>query len=70
MENTQVLKWFHNSIDLSIGMNFSTYNTTKKLLDYLNNMYLESDCAKQCKLEMSIRSATQNDKSLRISIMR
>jgi hypothetical protein len=31
IENAQILTWFHNSIEPSIGMNFSKYDTSKKV---------------------------------------
>lgn len=64
IENAQILTWFHNSVEPSIGMNFSKYNTSKKVWDYLKGMYLESNFAKRYELEMSIQNATQKDKSI------
>lgn len=48
----------------TIGQNFSKYDTSQKVWDYLKTMYLESNFAKQYELEMSIRTATQSDKSI------
>ncbi|XP_058228219.1 uncharacterized protein LOC131336404 [Rhododendron vialii] len=62
--NAQILTWFHNSVEPSIGMNFSKYNTAKKVWDYLQALYLESNFAKRYELEMSIRNTTQNNKSI------
>ena len=63
-ENAQILTWFHNSIEPSIGMNFSKFKIDKKVWDYLKEMYLESIFAKQKKLERSTRNAIQTDKSI------
>ena len=46
IENAQILTWFHNSVEPSIGMNFSKYDTSKKVWDYLKGMYLESNFTK------------------------
>lgn len=35
VENLQILTWFHNSSEPSIGMNFSKYETAKEVWDYL-----------------------------------
>ena len=45
-------------------MNFCKFKTTKKVWDYLKEMYLESNFAKQYELEMSIRHTTQTGKSI------
>ena len=45
-ENPQILAWFHNSVEPSIGMNFSKFKASKKVWDYLKEMYLESNFAK------------------------
>ena len=58
-ENAQILTWFRNSVQPSIGMNFSKYNTAKEVWDHLKTMYLESNFAKQYELEMSTCSAIQ-----------
>lgn len=46
IENVQILTWFHNSVEPSIGMNFSKYVTSKKVWDCLKAMYLESNFVK------------------------
>ena len=43
-------------------MNFSKFKATKKVWDYLKEMYLESNFAKQYELEMSIHYDTQTGK--------
>ncbi|CAH9065527.1 unnamed protein product [Cuscuta epithymum] len=63
-ENGKFLTWFHNSSESSIGMNFSKYETTKDVWEYLKNMYFESNFAKEYELELSIRNASQGDKSI------
>ena len=60
----QILTWFHNPVQTTTCMNFSKYSTSKQVWDYLKTMYLESNFAKQYELEMSIRSASQKDKSI------
>lgn len=63
-ENARILTWFHNSSEPSISMNFSKYDTTKRVWDYLKGMYLEYNFAKEYELELSIRHASQGDKSI------
>lgn len=64
MENAQILTWLHNSMEPSIGQNFSKYDTAKKVWDYLQGMYLELNFVKQYEFEMSIRGTFQKDKSI------
>lgn len=64
LENARVLTWFHNSVEPTIGMNFSKYDTAKEVWDYLQGMYLHSDFAKEYELESSIRAAKQHGKSI------
>jgi hypothetical protein len=64
LENARVLTWFHNSVEPTIGMNFSKYDTAKEVWDSLRSMYLHSDFAKEYELESSIRDAKQHGKSI------
>ena len=41
MENAHVLTWLHYSVESSIGMNCLNFDTTKKVWNYLEDMYLE-----------------------------
>ena len=45
-------------------MNFYRFKTCKKVWDYLKDIYLESNFAKQYELDMSNHHATQTEKSI------
>ncbi|XP_050134651.1 uncharacterized protein LOC126610561 [Malus sylvestris] len=64
MNNSKIITWINNSVDLKIGMQLSKFSRSKEVWDHLAKLYTKSNFAKRYQLEMEIRGSQQGDKSI------
>ncbi|CAN6709012.1 unnamed protein product [Malus baccata var. baccata] len=66
MNNSKIITWINNSVDLAIGMQLAKFSTSKEVWDHLAKLYTKANFAKRYQLEMEIRTIQQGDKSIQV----
>ncbi|XP_070679424.1 uncharacterized protein [Malus domestica] len=66
MNNSKIITWINNSVDLTIGMQLAKFSTCKEVWDHLAKLYTKANFAKRYQLEMEIRAIQQGDKSIQV----
>jgi gag-polypeptide of LTR copia-type/Zinc knuckle len=59
VENSKIMTWIANTVDHSISMQFSRFETAKAIWDFLSNRYNQTNFYLKYKLEMDIRNLKQ-----------
>ena len=54
--NSKIITWIINSVELSIGARLAKYEMTKEVWDHLQRLYTQSNFAKEYQLEIDIRA--------------
>ncbi|XP_062103204.1 uncharacterized protein LOC133814230 [Humulus lupulus] len=58
--NSKIITWINNSVQQSIGIQLTKYETAKEVWEHLERLYTQSNFAKQYQLEIDIRALQQN----------
>ncbi|XP_070682349.1 uncharacterized protein [Malus domestica] len=66
MNNSKIITWINNYVDLTIGMQLAKFSTSKDVWDHLAKLYTKANFAKRYQLEMEIRAIQQGDKSIQV----
>ncbi|XP_070675617.1 uncharacterized protein [Malus domestica] len=66
MNNSNIITWINNSVDLAIGMQLAKFSTSKEVWDHLAKLYTKANFAKRYQLEMKICTIQQGDKSIQV----
>ncbi|CAB4279072.1 unnamed protein product [Prunus armeniaca] len=64
MQNSKIITWINNSVDISIGMQLAKFGTSKEIWEHLERLYKRSNFAKRYQLESDLRATKQGDKSI------
>ncbi|TQD70136.1 hypothetical protein C1H46_044329 [Malus baccata] len=64
MNNSKIITWINNSVDMAIGIQLAKFSTSKEVWDHLAKLYTKANFAKRYQLEMEIRAIQQGEKSI------